>query len=266
MVIIFTDLDGCLIETENFSFRGAEEALELIRKRDDILLVPVTSKTETEVKFWLDKLGMRVPFIPETGGAIFFPEGFLSENAGFENRNGFKILRFSPPLENFYRCLDKMKKTGLVVVPITDMDVDEIVKRTGLPREQALMAKKREFSLPFALLHGDESIAYRIAEEKGFILWKGGWFFHLDGSDKGRAVAAFRKVVEREYGPVTTIGIGDSFVDVSMLLEVDIPVLIPRKSKRLPNLPRSDVLVAPAPGPVGWNEVVLRLLRGRMHC
>jgi predicted mannosyl-3-phosphoglycerate phosphatase (HAD superfamily) len=64
----------------------------------------------------------------------------------------------------------------------------------------------------------------------------------------------------------TTLGFGDAPNDLPLLQAVDEPVIVPRPD----GTPHPDLVtalpharVAPAPGPAGWNEVVLDwLLRG----
>ena len=68
MDVVFTDLDGTLLEHSTYSFAEAEEALDLLRSQD-IPLVICTSKTRSEVEFWRRLLGNEHPFIVENGGA-----------------------------------------------------------------------------------------------------------------------------------------------------------------------------------------------------
>ena len=46
-LVIFTDLDGCLLDRETYSFEPAQAALRLIREKK-IPLVLVSSKTRVE--------------------------------------------------------------------------------------------------------------------------------------------------------------------------------------------------------------------------
>ena len=46
-MVIFTDLDGTLLDHENYSFRMALPALDLLRRRG-VPVVPVSSKTAPE--------------------------------------------------------------------------------------------------------------------------------------------------------------------------------------------------------------------------
>ncbi|MFH1490792.1 MAG: HAD-IIB family hydrolase, partial [Pseudomonadota bacterium] len=70
--MIFTDLDGTLLDHETYEWKEAEPALnrcKLLR----IPLILVSSKTRAEINVIRNELGLTAPFISENGGGIFFP-------------------------------------------------------------------------------------------------------------------------------------------------------------------------------------------------
>src|SRR5713226_6564538 len=75
--LIFTDLDGTLLDARTYSWAGAEPALAEIERRR-IPLVLVTSKTRAEVEPLRRKLGHAHPFITENGGGVFIPDGYFN--------------------------------------------------------------------------------------------------------------------------------------------------------------------------------------------
>ena len=74
-VIIFTDLDGSLLNHEDYSFAEATPSLDRI-KRSGIPLIMTTSKTRREIEPLQREMGIGEPFIVENGGGIFFPHGY----------------------------------------------------------------------------------------------------------------------------------------------------------------------------------------------
>ncbi|MEN6467293.1 MAG: HAD hydrolase family protein, partial [Syntrophaceae bacterium] len=74
-MIIFTDLDGSLLDHEDYSFEAARPSIERI-KRLGIPLVMTTSKTRREVELLQREMGMSAPMIVENGGGIFCPPGY----------------------------------------------------------------------------------------------------------------------------------------------------------------------------------------------
>src|SRR5215469_2449579 len=62
MDLVFTDLDGSLLDAQTYSWHAARPAIECLDKRGTPWIL-VTSKTRAEVEFWREKLGHRHPFI-----------------------------------------------------------------------------------------------------------------------------------------------------------------------------------------------------------
>src|SRR4030042_1090542 len=75
-ILVFTDLDGTLLDHRNYSFEPARPALRLLRE-SGIPLIICTSKTRAEVEEIRAALGNTDPFVVENGGAVFVPEGDL---------------------------------------------------------------------------------------------------------------------------------------------------------------------------------------------
>ncbi|MGB2374896.1 MAG: HAD hydrolase family protein, partial [Porticoccaceae bacterium] len=64
--LIFTDLDGSLLDHDSYSFEPAKNLL-LELESAAIPVIPITSKTFAEVKNLRIKLGNQHPFIVENG-------------------------------------------------------------------------------------------------------------------------------------------------------------------------------------------------------
>jgi mannosyl-3-phosphoglycerate phosphatase len=84
-LLIFTDLDGTLLDHDSYSFDAAQAALELLRLHQASLIF-TTSKTRFEIERLQSAVKICEPFISENGAAIFFPDGY---------RN-FRILPLTP--------------------------------------------------------------------------------------------------------------------------------------------------------------------------
>ncbi|MEE8044743.1 MAG: HAD-IIB family hydrolase, partial [Thermodesulfobacteriota bacterium] len=68
--IVFTDLDGTLLDHRNYSFLQAIPALDLLKEKN-IPLIICTSKTKSEIEHYRTTLQNNFPFISENGGAIY---------------------------------------------------------------------------------------------------------------------------------------------------------------------------------------------------
>ncbi len=71
-LVIFTDLDGSLLDAETYRYNAARAALEELTACQ-VPLVLCTSKTRAEVEPLRQELGNTDPFIVENGGASIFP-------------------------------------------------------------------------------------------------------------------------------------------------------------------------------------------------
>ena len=68
-ILIFTDLDGSLLDHNNFEFREIQNFI-LKCIKNGIKIIPNTSKTKIEIQVFIDQLGQNLPFIVENGAAI----------------------------------------------------------------------------------------------------------------------------------------------------------------------------------------------------
>ena len=261
--LIFTDLDGTLLNHEDYRWEGAKEALEVIRKRA-IPLVMTTSKTRLEVAALQKDLGICEPLIVENGGGIFYPDGYRGlELSRLPLKEGWRVQVLGEPYEVIRAfCLRHREAFGLK--GFGDMEVREIMEATGLDEASARMAKAREFTEPFLMSAPEKREQLEIlAEAAGLKLTKGGRFYHLIGAgqDKGRAVeeTTTRFEMAWEMAP-ETIALGDSPNDFPMLKAVRHPVLIPHPDGSFEALSLPGLQKAPYPGSKGWGISVLEVL------
>jgi mannosyl-3-phosphoglycerate phosphatase len=268
-MIVFTDLDGTLLDPVTYSFDAAREALELLRRRK-IPLVLVSSKTRAEIEPLRARLQNREPFITENGGGLFVPDGYFSfplERANL--RGAYRVLDLGAPYAALRRGLAEIRQvSGDVVRGFGDMTVEEVAERTGLAPAEASLAKQRDYDEPFVLdgPPGRLMDVQRLAEARGFRCTSGGRFHHLMGpSDKGRAcrelIRCYRRHYSGEAEPPTTLGLGDSRNDLPLLASVDRPILVQKPDGSYePAIQIPHLIRAPGIGPAGWNGALLKLL------
>ena len=68
-ILIFTDLDGSLLNRENFDFTPIKNFLKELLN-NDIFIIPNSSKTAKEIMNFNEELGEKLPYISENGSAI----------------------------------------------------------------------------------------------------------------------------------------------------------------------------------------------------
>ena len=254
-LIIFTDLDGTLLDHYNYSWQAAHPALERLRQRR-IPLILTTSKTADEVAELHHELQLDTPYIVENGAGIILP-GRTDNSAHFFGRSYPELTEIVQQLrvENSYRFCG-----------FNDFSVAEVMAETGLPEPGARLAKQRLASEP---LRWDDSDAALEAftsdlQKLDLQLLRGGRFYHvLDRqADKGSAVRwlldDYRRRQAREF---FSIGLGDGPNDQALLEAVDLAVVIPSLSGLSPQPQGVKTLHADSPGPRGWNSAILHILK-----
>jgi len=281
--LVFTDLDGTLLDHDTYDWGPAIPALDLCRTRG-VPVILVSSKTRAEMDVLRRKLSLTGPFISENGGGIFFPvetfpdppDGAFPDAAnGVENpiqragsgtKTGLWRISLGVSYERLVRALEDIRsELGWDIQGFSTMGSHEISQLTGLDRQATARAAMREYDEPF-VLRGvppkDLSPLYRAAEERGLSITSGGRFYHLQGkNDKAVAMERVAGHYKACRGDVTTIALGDSPNDFAMLERADIPVLI-RSQRTFPDLERRipGLIVSDRAGPAGWNSVIWQIL------
>jgi mannosyl-3-phosphoglycerate phosphatase len=261
--IVFTDLDGTLIDSKSYSFVAAQPALERLRQLE-IPLVFVTSKTRSEVEMWRNRLRNAHPFIVENGGAIFVPSHYFSFPLHFfERRSPYEVLQLGDSYESLVAVLGiASQQTQCRIREFYDMTAEEVSACCELPLDQAVLAKQREFDEPFEILeHGGKEDLLKAIELSGKQWTQGGRFFHITGAnDKARAVRLLCELYRTAYSDIITIGLGDGVNDLPFLSIMDIPVLITSPGFGLSRSRFPHANANPELGPAGWNQAILELV------
>jgi len=261
-LVVFTDLDGTLLDHYTYDWTPARPALEGL-ERTGTPLVLVSSKTRPEIEALRRVLGNRHPFVPENGGAVFIPEDYeldLPPEAVSIDR--YRVLVLGRPAAEIAAAFDQMA-ARLPVRALSRMTIPEIAALTGLSPDQAAGAKNREFGEAFILDNpevGEEQLAAAV-RDLGLRLTRGGRFYHLLGeNDKGRAVALLADLYRRKNKKLITAAVGDSPNDRPMLAVVDRPFLVARPDGGYAEIDWPGLTRIPLAGPAGFNQAVLSLL------
>ncbi|MGH9862792.1 MAG: HAD-IIB family hydrolase [Candidatus Acidiferrales bacterium] len=267
-LIVFTDIDGTLLDSNRLRWRPAEPAVRGLRARG-IPVVLCTSRTRAEVLPLRKELGLRDPFVMENGGAICIPRNyfpFALPTARVEA--GFQVLELGQRYQNLVQALDEAAKTsGIEVRGFSRMSEKEVAASLGTNRAGARLARQREYDEPFLLEKGTSKQRerfFRWLQQRGLRWQEDGRFHHLMGdNDKGAAVSRLIELYRQQYGIIHTLGLGDAASDLDFLSVVDSAVVVagadgshdPELRRRLP-----QARLEPAPGPAGWNRAILDIL------
>jgi len=266
-LIIFTDLDGTLLDRNTYTFEPAEPALNLIRK-NGIPLVLSSSKTRDEIELYRKRLGNDHPFVSENGGGVFIPKNYFSFPFPYDRElDEYFVLELGTFYPQIVEVLESVKReTGIKIKGFSDLTEEELTSLCGLSLKEAEFAKNREYDEPFIVEGGEgeiEIIRRKIEEKKMNYVW-GGKFHHILGkNDKGKAVEILKELYENEFFSISTVGIGDGLNDLPMLVAVDYPIFLKEGDGSSPEVLSTvqNLTIANGAGPWAWNDAVLSILR-----
>ena len=258
--IIFTDLDGSLLDEETYQASPADSLLEML----DNLGVPVvfnSSKTFPEMLKIRRLLGNHQPFVVENGSAVYVPfDHDIAGAEGLETTDGYRRYVLGAARQRLREFL-RSSAAGFNYVALTDMSEQEVASATGLTPSDIQLAQTREFSEPLLWNGSHESQAElaEAAKSEGLRLLTGGRFVHLMGdTDKSLAqrwlVGQFRLSHQKDY---RVVALGDSQNDVQMLADADYPVLVRSNRHDFPSVDtHADIYRTRRVGPSGWHEAI----------
>lgn len=260
-LIIFTDLDGTLLDHDTYSFDKATEALAAVKSRG-IPLVVCSSKTRAEIELYRRKLGNTHPFVSENGGGIYIPTGyFAGDHPEWEDAGECKLIRLGARYSDLRVAVKKLRADGFAINGFGDMAAGEISRATGLSLVEAELAKSRDFDETFFFDGRDIGPLREAISALGFNHTMGRYHHILGSSDKGKSVSILSSLYRIKFGAITTVGIGDSPNDIPMLSSVDIPIAVQQPDgKYHPEIAAPDIRYAGAVGPCGWNKAVLDII------
>lgn len=257
-LLVFTDLDGTLLDHHSYSFQAASPALGRLREAG-IPVILNSSKTRPEMEALKQQLGNDAPFIVENGAAAIIPAGNLGKESGL-------VISFSAPLDEVHEALLALREQGFRFRSFMDMDAAEVASVTGLPNMAAARAKERIGTEPLLWQGSDTELEQfrQQLQKSGLQLIKGGRFYHAMGQyDKADAMQYLVKRYQSCFPDkqIISIALGDSPNDTRMLESADYAVIIKGvNSDKLDIQGTHQVLRSEGEGPVGWNECIQSLL------
>tara|TARA_B100000242_G_scaffold1122_1_gene725 strand:- start:243 stop:1043 length:801 start_codon:yes stop_codon:yes gene_type:complete len=252
-VLIFSDLDGTLLNRDTFSFDEIKNYI-LYLISNDISLIPNSSKTKEEINEFNKKLGEDLPYIVENGAAIF--------DLHLINSNFPEEIVLSREIEEILTIFNEKIPKNLVskLKFLHNLDLSDQMKILGLSKEKIRNALKRKYSIPL-LFNGNISEKREIknlVKSAGLTLQEGGRVINLcDNVSKSTAMKKVVKLFNKiSNDKLTTIAVGDNFNDLEMLKNSDIPCLVFNDKFTLETININNCLVSKKSAPEGWEEIV----------
>lgn len=271
-VLIFSDLDGTLLDHHSYSAEPVKPLLQSL-KQQAIPVIFCSSKTFAEMCHLRQELDNHNPFIVENGAAVFLPKQLFNKDLvdskyPLIERESYIGISFCEPKSHWLACIasessiDKSNYLGF-----SQMHLAELIAATGLDEASAKRAHQRDFGEPLQWL-GDAQTKLSFIEimrDKGATILEGGRFLHVCGAtDKGRALQWLRDYYQKITGAdtkPTTIAAGDGNNDIAMLEAADRALIIRSPVNAPPALKRKDnIWLSTAEGPTGWAATMPQIL------
>lgn len=267
-LIIFSDLDGTLLDHATYRHDAAKPALNRLAELR-IPLVLATSKTASELDDVVSAIGLNCPAIVENGAGLYLPQTPSQ-------------LAFTPSLPvNTYptygQVIERINQTTSPLrakfTGFADMTIKQVADETGLTESQAARAKQRQWSEP-GLWHGceDEFKEWeREIQELGLFIAQGGRFKTVSGcAGKHTAMQAIAEQYQaflranQPQAKLITVALGDAPNDSEMLCQADVGIVVKGDKHHLmqdlkPNA-KGTIVYTDAAGPEGWNAAIVKLL------
>lgn len=261
-VLVFTDLDGTLLDHNDYSFEAARPALSRLRELD-IPVIPNTSKTLAELETLTEALDNPHPCIVENGSALCIPEGYFPPSPAATTLRGYQVIRLAPEYSTLLKTLEQLRKeTGGEFRGFHDMTASEVAAETGLTPDAAARAKQRLCSEPLTWNDSPEAFSrfQSALKRRGLTLTRGGRYWHVIAQqNKAQAMKRMLALYQANTGqPFTSIALGDSPNDSDMLNNADIAVVVRQPDGRYLDIEgarRTELA-----GTAGWNRTMQDLI------
>ena len=266
--VIYTDLDGTLLDHHTYAFDEALETIKALKDRS-IPIIPCTSKTRAETMRLVQAMGIDGPMIVENGAAIWVPQDWgLERPAGSASDADAWCHSFGPSRSMIRRQLAILSiEWGNRYQSLCDLSDKQVAAVTGLDLDGAARAKQREHceTLIWLGTPADRKTFAQQVETLDMRCLQGGRFVHvLTSGGKAEAVSWLHHKICRErpgFDGAISLSAGDAENDVEMLEVTDLALLVRSPVNEPPTVRRQGGLViSDTEGPAGWAEGIEALI------
>lgn len=261
--ILFTDLDGTLLDLKSYSFLQSVNAIEQL-KSDGMPIIFCSAKTRKEQEFYRESLDIKDPFIVENGSAIYIPRNYFNFKINFNSyiTNEYEVIPLGQSVKGIRESIQRSReKLRLDFSVFSDLPAEDVSMLTGLNMKSARRAMARDYSE--TILKGRTSQTfYKRLSKHGLKSIPDSKFETVVSAqaNKGRAVEILTSLYKREFGQISTFGVGDSVNDEEMLNAVDEPYLVQRHNGEWAPVENDRIRNVVGVGPLGWNKVAQMIL------
>jgi len=269
--VVISDLEGSMLDSKTRSAIGVLPAVEQLKMKD-VPIVFCSSKTQSEQMHYLKLLGLRAPFISESGSALFIPENYFStslpRNGGNHyNMEGWDVIEFGARYDEVSGKLEKVIcELNTNYQYFGNLSIKEIANYTSLSIPAAMRASERGYSETIFNVDTSTSAFEQFREKLDINDLKcdpGTQFITVTGKSSNirEAISFLIGLYKVDHPGVRMVGIGKHGKDEAMLSEVDLPYLIQNSYGEWADIQSIENLVKiKGEGPAGWKNVANLLM------
>ena len=252
-IIIFTDLDGSLLNKDTFRFDEIEDYFrELVSK--GIKIIPNSSKTEAELLDFNEQYNLNLSFIAENGSSI--------HRLNLIDEHLPNFISMGRTLDKIYEIYNETIPSDLKqkIILISKLNYKEQEKIFGLPFNKIKLAMKRKYSIPI-IFNGskvEKNELTKIINDAGLTVQTGGRIMNIcDNVNKSKAIVKTLELISTEIkNEIITISVGDNQNDIDMLKETDYSCLVKNDNFDSSLIDIDNLIKSSQLSPLGWADVI----------
>ena len=261
--IIFTDLDGTLLDSRTYSYEKSLAAISRL-KEIGVPIIFCSAKTRAEQEIYRRELGLFHPFVVENGSAIFIPRAYFPFPFDYHKAvNDLLTIELAIPRNRVRKLLAKISnENDFRFKGFGDMSAAEVAEITGLNPQFAKLAQQREYDEPVEFDSSGKDVSEFLAElgEAGLNWSYGGRLYHvMGGGGKGKAVEILSGLYRKMWGEIGSVGLGNGLNDLAMLSQVDIPILVQKRDHSWEDINLPRLRKVQGVGPEGWSRAIVEV-------
>jgi len=261
--VVFTDLDGTLLDSKTYSYERSLAAMNRL-KEDDIPIIFCSAKTRAEQQTYRRELALFHPFIVENGGAVFIPQVYFPIQFDYHKAvDDLLAIELAIPRSRVRELLAEIgAQNDFRFRRFGDMTTVEVAEITGLSLESAKLAQQRDYDEPVEFDSSGKDTSEFLAKlgEAGLNWSYGGRLCHvMGGGGKGRAVEVLTRLYRKTWGKIETVGLGNGLNDLPLLRQVDIPILVQKRDHSWEDIDLPRLRKVQGVGPEGWSRAIAEL-------
>lgn len=265
--LLFTDLDGTLLDHHSYRADTALPALQLL-KQAGVPVIFCSSKTLEEQQFLQKQLGINAPFIAENGSAVCWHEEYFltAHQPAKMHWEGYAVHPFSPYSRTEICAILEILGQKQPILGYSSISETALEESTGLSGDALQRANHRLFTETLTRPSLAETSAAnalkRSLARHRLTMTKGGrfWTVQASGVNKGTAVKWLTRLYRQATGSkIPVVAIGDSPNDQPMLKAANMAFLVRNHQGHWAEMDLKHLVRINQTGPEGFVEAVEQL-------